>query len=101
MRVASTLVELGEPSTGAAWLEEYFDGEDLTPPLNRRWAWDEVADLGRGWLVVLQPVTRLALCPGISDRTTSDDWQTASTKVSEWVARLSGCCCWCRSDQCG
>lgn len=31
--VASELIEIGDPPTGAAWLEEFLDGEDLTPSL--------------------------------------------------------------------
>ncbi len=47
VRVASELVELGEPVRGAAWLEEALDGTDLTPLLNvRQWSWDEAAAMG-------------------------------------------------------
>lgn len=47
VRVVSTLVELGEPARGAAWLEEHLDGRDLTSLLfSRQWSWDESAQLG-------------------------------------------------------
>ncbi|MBT2208691.1 serine/threonine-protein kinase [Actinomadura sp. NEAU-AAG7] len=47
VRVASGLVELGDPISGAAWLEEFLDGEDLTGLLYRRqWTWEETARLG-------------------------------------------------------
>lgn len=47
VRVASKLVELGNPVRGAAWLEEYLDGADVGGLLfTRRWAWDETARLG-------------------------------------------------------
>jgi serine/threonine protein kinase len=47
VRVVSGLVELGDPTRGAAWLEEYLDGTDLTPMLfERQWSWEEAADLG-------------------------------------------------------
>jgi serine/threonine protein kinase len=45
--VASHLVELGNPTEGAAWLEEYLDGEDLTELLfESKWAWHEACRLG-------------------------------------------------------
>lgn len=46
VRVASPLVELGDPPTGAAWLEEFLDGEDLTALLGIAWPWSAAADLG-------------------------------------------------------
>jgi serine/threonine-protein kinase len=53
VRVASDLVELGgDPALGAAWLEEYLDGDDLTPGLGSEWSWADTAklgiDIGRG-----------------------------------------------------
>lgn len=47
VRVVSKLIEVGNPVRGAAWLEEYLDGEDLSGLLGlRRWSWDETAQLG-------------------------------------------------------
>lgn len=47
VRVASGLVELEDPPRGAAWLEEYLDGSDLTPLLfQRKWSWSEAVNLG-------------------------------------------------------
>lgn len=47
VRVASNLVELGDPVRGAAWLEEHLDGSDVTPLLfSSQWDWDETALLG-------------------------------------------------------
>jgi serine/threonine protein kinase len=37
--VASRLVEVGEPVTGAAWLEEHLDGEDLADKVGAPWDW--------------------------------------------------------------
>ena len=45
VKVASDLVELGDPCRGAAWLEEYLDGEDLSELLTERWDWAEVAQM--------------------------------------------------------
>jgi serine/threonine protein kinase len=46
VRVASQLVELEEPVRGAAWLEEFLDGSDLSPLLGgERWRWPQVADM--------------------------------------------------------
>lgn len=49
VQVRSNLLELHAGSTsGAAWLEEYLDGSDLTPLLfgSTRWAWQDAARLG-------------------------------------------------------
>lgn len=47
VRVESGLVELDEPVRGAAWLEEYLDGEDLTATLlNGKWTWSETEAMG-------------------------------------------------------
>lgn len=46
VRVASDLLELGSPSNGAAWLEEYLDGKDLADLVSSPWPWDEAAALG-------------------------------------------------------
>lgn len=45
--VASQLIELEDPVRGAAWVEEYLDGVDLSALLfARQWGWDEAADMG-------------------------------------------------------
>jgi hypothetical protein len=45
--VASQLIELDDPVRGAAWLEEYLDGQDLSGLLfQRQWSWAEAADMG-------------------------------------------------------
>lgn len=47
VRVASELVELGNPVSGAAWLEEHLDGQDLGAELGKsQWTWEETARLG-------------------------------------------------------
>ncbi len=46
VRVESELVELGTPVTGAAWLEELLDGDDLTTCLTTNWSWADAAKLG-------------------------------------------------------
>lgn len=47
VKVASPLVELGNPVQGAAWLEEYLDGTDLSSHLfTRQWPWEESKTLG-------------------------------------------------------
>jgi serine/threonine-protein kinase len=46
VRVVSELVELGEPVQGAAWLEEYLDGEDLANTFTAPWSWPETATMG-------------------------------------------------------
>lgn len=47
VQVESSLIELGSPVRGAAWLEEYLDGEDLNTILDgNAWSWDDVARLG-------------------------------------------------------
>src|ERR1022692_2967014 len=46
VRVESDLVMLGSPVHGAAWLEEFLDGEDLTAHLGPRWSWGDVAEFG-------------------------------------------------------
>ncbi|MGH3922973.1 MAG: protein kinase domain-containing protein, partial [Pseudonocardiaceae bacterium] len=43
VRVESTLRELGDPPIAATWLEEYLDGEDLTPLLGTPWPWQDAA----------------------------------------------------------
>jgi eukaryotic-like serine/threonine-protein kinase len=43
VKVASELVELGNPVCGAAWLEEYLDGDDLSDCIGTLWSWDEAA----------------------------------------------------------
>lgn len=45
--VMSQLIELGTPTIGAAWLEEYLNGVDLTEMLfKEEWQWTDVAKLG-------------------------------------------------------
>lgn len=47
VRVVSGLVTLGDPVHGAAWIEEYLDGEDLGPLLGlRQWTWSEARAMG-------------------------------------------------------
>jgi serine/threonine-protein kinase len=52
VKVASDLIELGDPVEGAAWLEEYLEGEDLKDLVGSPWApGDAVAmalDVARG-----------------------------------------------------
>lgn len=46
--VASELIEIGDPPVGAAWLEEYLDGDDLTPSLQSGpWTWKETMAMAR------------------------------------------------------
>lgn len=47
VRMASSLVELDTPTAGAAWLEEFLDGEDLDKRVGSPWAWNDAAQLGR------------------------------------------------------
>lgn len=47
VKLASELVELGEPVRGAAWLEEYLDGEDLGDLFGHQWSWNDTAEMGR------------------------------------------------------
>lgn len=47
VKVASDLVELGDPVRGAAWLEQYLDGDDLGDLLGDRWDWDHVSAMAR------------------------------------------------------
>ena len=46
VKVESDLITVGAPPVGAAWLEEYLDGEDLTAHLGHQWPWDEAVELG-------------------------------------------------------
>ena len=46
VKVESALVELGDPVAGAAWLEEYLDGDDLSAYLGPRWSPSEVLQMG-------------------------------------------------------
>lgn len=41
VQVKSNLVEIGAPVTGATWLEEKLDGDDLSDNLGPKWTWDE------------------------------------------------------------
>lgn len=45
VKVASSLLELGEPPEGVAWLEDFLDGEDLGDAIASRWEWDEVKQM--------------------------------------------------------
>jgi serine/threonine protein kinase len=47
VRAVSDLVELGDPPQGAAWLEEYLDGDDLRDLLTDPWSWDETVTMAR------------------------------------------------------
>lgn len=46
VKVESELLLMGEPVEGAAWLEEYLDGDDFIDLLHTPWSWDEVLELG-------------------------------------------------------
>jgi eukaryotic-like serine/threonine-protein kinase len=46
VRVESPLVELGTPVVGAAWIEEYLDGQDLADSVGQRWEWAEASAMG-------------------------------------------------------
>ena len=46
VRVESDLVQLGAPVHGAAWLEEFLDGGDLTGYLGTQWSWTDTARMG-------------------------------------------------------
>lgn len=46
VRVESDLATIGSPVTGAAWLEEFLDGADLSAHLGPNWTWSEAANLG-------------------------------------------------------
>ena len=44
--VVSGLIELGQPVAGAAWLEEYLDGDDLSAFLGQPWVATEIRNMG-------------------------------------------------------
>jgi serine/threonine protein kinase len=46
VKVASDLVELGEPPNAAAWLEEFLEGEDLKDALGGKWDWESTKAMG-------------------------------------------------------
>lgn len=47
VKVASDLVELGSPVKGAAWIEEYLDGDDLGTLLTGKpWTWADAKSMG-------------------------------------------------------
>ena len=46
VRVESDLVRLGNPVHGAAWLEEFLDGDDLTSHIGSHWSWADTARMG-------------------------------------------------------
>ena len=52
VRVASDLIELGDGPDGAAWLEQYLEGEDLGDAIGEPWSWAETRtmalDVARG-----------------------------------------------------
>lgn len=47
VKVASDLVELSGSTRGAAWLEEYLDGDDLGDLVGDQWSWDDTVAMGR------------------------------------------------------
>lgn len=47
VKLSSDLLELGNPPVGAAWLEEFLDGEDLSDRLSDPWTWEQAAEMGR------------------------------------------------------
>lgn len=46
VKVASDLGELRDPPEGAAWLEEYLEGEDLSDVLGSAWDWTDAKQMG-------------------------------------------------------
>ncbi len=52
VKVASDLIELEEPPEGAAWLEQFLDGEDLKDAYTSQWVWEDTKamalDVARG-----------------------------------------------------
>jgi eukaryotic-like serine/threonine-protein kinase len=46
VKVASDLAELRDPPEGAAWLEEYLDGDDLVDLIGSPWDWPDVKRMG-------------------------------------------------------
>jgi len=46
VKVASDLAEVRDPPEGAAWLEEYLEGDDLSDLLGSRWGWPETKQMG-------------------------------------------------------
>ena len=47
VRVESALVELGTPTHGAAWVEEYLDGQDLVTLVGATpWTWADTRQMG-------------------------------------------------------
>jgi serine/threonine-protein kinase len=47
VKVASDLVELDDPVRGAAWLEEYLDGEDLVDLVGTEWTADDATAMAK------------------------------------------------------
>jgi serine/threonine-protein kinase len=45
VKVESDLVTIGSPVHGAAWLEEFLDGGDLTAALGPQWSWADTAEM--------------------------------------------------------
>jgi serine/threonine protein kinase len=45
VRVVSDLAVLGDPPVGAAWLEEFLDGGDLSAHLGSQWSWQNTAEM--------------------------------------------------------
>jgi eukaryotic-like serine/threonine-protein kinase len=45
VKLASDLVELGSPTHGVAWLEEFLDGSDLADSLGQPWTWDKAREM--------------------------------------------------------
>lgn len=52
VKIASDLLEIGEPPQGVAWLEEFLEGQDLGDAISAPWSWDETKTMaiqvGRG-----------------------------------------------------
>jgi serine/threonine-protein kinase len=46
VKVESDLVTIGVPVRGAAWLEEFLDGKDLSSHFGARWSWTDAVEMG-------------------------------------------------------
>jgi eukaryotic-like serine/threonine-protein kinase len=46
VKVESDLITIGAPVHGAAWLEEFLDGDDLAAHIGPQWAWADAAAMG-------------------------------------------------------
>lgn len=45
--VLSSLVELGSPVEGVAWLEEFIEGDDLRSLVSSQWSWADAREMAR------------------------------------------------------